>query len=120
MKNLIMSVLTVMIAIFSYAQTVEYKGGVEDLKNGVEQGKFIFTFSESTSEEEINKNAQYYTNTLKVEYSSDSKEAIISMVDNSEMGRRVITRFLLSNGIKAVIIDGNKYTLNDFFDKYLK
>lgn len=117
MKTIMMTMIALVIGTFTFAQTVEYKGNIA---KAVEKGEFVFVFSEGSSSEDIDKNAQYYTEYFKVAYDAESKEATIVMVDNSEMGRRVITRFLLSNGVKSVTMDGENHSLNDFFEKYLK
>jgi ABC-type cobalt transport system substrate-binding protein len=120
MKTIMMTMIALIIGTFTFAQTVEYKGSKENIAKAVEKGEFIFVFSDGSSSEDIDKNAQYYTDYFKVAYDAESKEATIVMVDNSEMGRRVITRFLLSSGVKSVTMDGENHTLNDFFEKYLK
>jgi hypothetical protein len=120
MKTIIITLVALVFSAFSFAQTVSYKGSGEDVKKGVEKGEFVFVFDAGASAEEINKNANYYTDYFNVAFNDETKTAIITMVDNSEMGRRVITRFLLSNGIKSVALDGQEHTLNDFYDKYLK
>ena len=120
MKTVMMTFFALMIGALAFSQSVEYKGTKEDIAKAVEKGVFIFAFSESASSDEINKNAQYYTDYFTVSFNDETKEALIKMEDNSEMGRRVITRFLLSSGVKSVVLDGEKLTLNDFFEKYLK
>lgn len=120
MKTIMFTLVALLFSAFSFAQTVTYKGSGEDVKKGIEKGEFVFVFGADASAEEINKNANYYTDYFTVSFSDATKTAIITMVDNSEMGRRVITRFLLSNGIKSVAIDGKEHTLNDFYDTYLK
>lgn len=119
MKNVITTLMMLLLGVFVYGQTATYNGSAEDIKKGIEQGEFSFTLPGESSADEVNKNAQYYTDYFTVNYDASAKVAKIKMVDNSQMGRRVITRFLLSNGVKAVKVGDDEITLNDFFEKYL-
>jgi sporulation protein YlmC with PRC-barrel domain len=119
MKNVMMTLMTLLMGVFVFGQTATYKGSVEDIKKGVKEGVFLFIMPAEASQDEVTKNAEYYTDYFTVNYDASAKTVKITMVDNSQMGRRVITRFLLSNGVKSIKVGNEELTLNDFFDKYL-
>ena len=42
------------------------------------------------------------------------------MVTNDSSSRRVIARFLSANQIASVVVENKVFTLNDFFENFLK
>lgn len=100
------------------AQTASIEGDAETMAKQVEQGVFEILMPSSVTADEARKNADYYTDYFTVDFNAETKIAKITMVDNSQMGRRVITRFLLSNEVRELIFNGQNYTLSDFFMKY--
>ena len=70
--------------------------------------------------DEINRTSQYYVDYFTVDYNESTKNAKISMIDNSPEGRRVVTRFLLSNKVSVIIFNENEYKITEFYDNFLK
>jgi len=84
-------------------------------------GVFNFTFDANYSIADINKTANYYTNYFTVTPVKTEKEitVTISLVDDSEMARRVVTRFFVSLSIKTINVNGTKVMLDEFIKSYI-
>jgi hypothetical protein len=103
-----------------YAQKASVSGTVETMKENVSKGTLNFTMPQSTSSDEINRTSQYYVDYFTVDYNESTKNAKISMIDNSPEGRRVVTRFLLSNKVSVIVFNENEYKITEFYDNFLK
>lgn len=120
MKNLF-TILTVLIfAIGSYAQTAKVEGDLDSFKKSLSEKVVEFTMPEKTTAEEVSKSAQYYTDYFTVDYKEGAQLVTIRLVDQDEMARRVITRFLLSTGVRTVEFAGKDYTIMEFYNDFLK
>lgn len=119
MKNIITLFVFVFIFGLSFAQIASVSGDEATIAKQVETGSFEIQMPESTSAEDINKSAEYYVDYFTVEYDADSKVAKINMVDNTASSRRVINRLLLSNGVRTIDFNGEEFSINEFYDKYL-
>jgi hypothetical protein len=119
MKKLIGLLVAFTLSLGAFAQIATVKGDAEMMKRAIAEGVFEFTLPEDVEKEQVEKSANYYTDYFTVEYNHDSRLAKIVMIDNDAMTRRIITRFLLSNKIKLVSFDGNNYTINEFYEKYM-
>jgi hypothetical protein len=91
-----------------------------DLELGKESGVFIFVMPKGTSAEDIELSKKYYVNYFTVDYTSDTGQVKISIVNNDQKSRAVITRFLTANGIQEVNVGGVIVPLGELFDRYLK
>lgn len=120
MKNLFLLSIIMLTSAVAFGQTAKVDGNRETLKSAVEAGVFEILMPDSVSEEDVEKNKGYYTDYFSVSYNTANRLATIEMLDNSPKGRRVITRLLLSLGVKEVNVDGENYSLNDFYNKFLQ
>lgn len=120
MKKLFMLSIILFSSIVAFSQTATIDGNKETMKKAVEKGVFEISMPSSVSIDDINKNKEYYTDYFTVDYNDANKLATITMVDDSAKSRRVITRLLLSVGVKEVNVDGKDYTFNDFFNTFLQ
>lgn len=121
MKNLLtlLFVLTFFIT-GGFAQTAKVQGDVATLNRNLSQGIVEFVMPAELTSEVVNKAKQYYTDYFTVEFDSGTHIAKVKLKDkNNMMGRKVITRFLLSSGVRQVVFNGKEYSLMMFFDKFL-
>ena len=67
------------------------------------------------------KTANYYTNyfTVAPVKSEAGITVKISLVDDSEMARRVVTRFFVSLEIKTINVNGTEVQLDEFIKTYI-
>ena len=119
MKNLIFVFAVVLFGFGAVAQTAEFKGSADSFQTVVANGLFEIVMPNNTELAEVNRTSAYYTNYFTVEYSDETKVVKLKMVDNTPDGRRVINRFLLSNGVKEVKFEGNTYNINEFYSQFL-
>jgi hypothetical protein len=121
MKNLFLIMVAFLgFSFASVAQKAVFTEGKAELINSKKSGNYSFTFPEDTDAEELKTFASYYTDYFTVSYDEDSKKVELVMVENTEINRRIITRFLGSSGIETVVVGDSKLTLDDFFGTYLQ
>jgi hypothetical protein len=122
MKNLILTVVTLLSLNYSFGQTANIAvcSSKSVLIQGKEKGIFEIKMPDDVSKEAVDKYAQYYVNAFKVNFDTKSHVVTINMVDNSSSNRRVILRFLSANQIQNVIVEGKSYPVSDFYEVFLK
>ena len=101
-------------SVFAVAQSSK------DLAASKQSGSYTFTLPVGLSQDQVAKNALYYDVYFTVEYSEKTSEAKINLIENNEISRRIITRFLLVNGAQSVKLDGKIQSMDVFFTNYLK
>ncbi|MGB0933426.1 MAG: hypothetical protein ACPGU5_04030 [Lishizhenia sp.] len=122
MKKLLTLVLLFSLSLFSFGQEsgeAFVKGNEVSMVAAKKAGVFEFKLPSSSTKEEVEKNKAYYTDYFSVEYKPEIQIAIVKMVNNTPGNRRVITRFLVSNGVRTVTLDNTKYTVAEFFENFL-
>jgi hypothetical protein len=107
------------LAMSVFSQKAVMTDGKVELVKSKTSGTYNFTFPDDTDTEEIKTVAGYYTEYFTVNYEEDSKKAEIVLVENTEINRRIITRFLSSSNIETVVVDGAKFTIDQFLETYL-
>ena len=95
------------------------KSRAELLKNKVE-GEFSFVLPKNTTADEVMRNSSFYKSYFTVIFNSSTKEAIIKMLTNDENSRHIISRFLTSFEIESVQSEGKFYSIEEFYDQFLK
>lgn len=91
-----------------------------EIAKGKESGNFKFIMPEGVTAEDVAQSAKYYTHYFTVDYDNSSRAAKIKMVTNDDKSRSVIVRFLVSNNVQTVDVEGTMVSVYDFFEKYLK
>lgn len=120
MKKLIALFTIVFLGLTAFAQKASVEGAPTGMKESVKTGVFKFDMPKSTSEDEIKRTSNFYVDYFTVAFNNESKQVTISMVDNSPEGRRVITRFLLSNKVSVIAFDGKEYKITEFYDNFMR
>lgn len=82
---------------------------------------FNFEFSSEYTVEQINKAAEFYTAyfTVKTVASPTGNTATVSLVEDNEMARRVITRFFVTLEVEKITVNSEALSVSDFGAKYL-
>ncbi len=82
--------------------------------------EFHFDLSGFTLDQ-INSSAGYYTSyfTVKATEAGGKTAVVIALVDDSEMARRVISRFFVSLEVAEISASGANYAVLDFVDKWV-
>ena len=73
-----------------------------------------------TNKENIEEYGKYYVKIFTINFDEKSHLATFNMVTNDSNSRRVIARFLSANEIASVVVENKVFTLNDFFENFLK
>ncbi len=95
-------------------------GTLKSIEAAKTSGTFEFILPESITAEQVANAAKYYTQYFKVNFDAKSHKAKIVMEYNQPDSRFVIMRFLVSNNIKEIVMDGKTYNLEVFFTNYMK
>jgi hypothetical protein len=85
-----------------------------------EKGNYSFTLPKGTTATSVEQNAKYYTIYFKVNFNESTEEANIVMITNDEKSRHVICRFLNASGIEKVSMEGKDYTVEEFYQNFIK
>ncbi len=92
----------------------------QELAASKKTGSYTFVLPAGLSQEQVAKNALYYDVYFTVDYSEKTSVAKIKLIENNEINRRIITRFLLVNGAQSVKVDGKTESMDMFFTNHLK
>jgi hypothetical protein len=124
MKTIFLAILAIFcISTLSFSQETSVSAVAQsstELVASKKTGSYTFVLPAGLSQEQVAKNALYYDVYFTVEYSEKTSVAKIKLIDNNEIGRRVITRFLLVNGAQSVKVDGKTESMDVFFTNHLK
>lgn len=89
------------------------------LQKSKSSGLYEFQFPTSLDKATVEKNAAFYTDYFSVQFDDKTKIAKLKMNENNEINRRVILRFLLSNNIKEINLDGKIESVEVFYKNHL-
>ncbi len=119
MKSL-MTLIGLFVAVSTtFAQVAKVEGSAAAFEKQVAKGQMEIILPQSADAESVEKSASYYTDYFEVSFNEESKVATINMIDNTASNRRVISRFLLTNGVRNIELDGTNYSINEFYDQFL-
>jgi predicted solute-binding protein len=124
MKKLIYSLaLLVTMSSLGYAQEAENivnsKGKAALISSKI-SGEYDFTFATERTDESVEKAASYYVKNFTVDFDASTNKAVVTMIENTVTSRTVLARFLSSNQVRYVEIDGTNVSISDFIQSYLK
>ena len=122
-KFYFIAVLFIGLSITAHSQDISnlalVKSKLEILKSK-ENGCYIFTFPKGTTKEKIEHSAKYYTIYFNVIFDEKTLEAKINMITNDEKSRHVICRFLASNEIEIINLEGQEFVIEEFYKQFMK
>ena len=95
------------------------KSKLEILKSK-ENGSYVFTLPKGTTKGKVEQSAKYYTIYFNVIFDEKTFEAKINMITNDEKSRHVICRFLVSNEIEIINMEGQEFVIEEFYKQYMK
>ena len=103
-----------------FAQIAVVSGTAETLKKNISENFVEFKMPSEVTTEVVEKSAQYYTDYFTVDFKSTTNIATINILDQEDQARRVISRFLLSTGVRTVNFEGKDYTIMEFYSTFLE
>jgi len=123
MKKFLTIVLVAFLGGTVNAQQAPVKAKVESADKfaaGKKKGKYEFQLPASATKASVAQAASYYTQYFTVTFDESSKKAKLTMVQDDTPGRQVIVRFLVSNNVREITMDGKDYEVQTFFENYIK
>jgi hypothetical protein len=91
----------------------------DEVMEGKNTGLFSFMYPEGTNADVIDEVSQYYVQYFTVEYDAKTTTALVKMISNDAMSRRIITRFLSASGMQHVLVGDKLYNIQEFYDNLL-
>jgi hypothetical protein len=92
---------------------------VDEVKEGKNTGLFTFIYPDGIAADVVEDASQYYVQYFTVQYDATTSTAIISMITNDSMSRRIITRFLTASGMQHVLVGEKLYDTQEFYNNFL-
>ncbi|HLW38964.1 MAG TPA: hypothetical protein VKX31_01140 [Brumimicrobium sp.] len=120
MKKIITIFTVLIFTAISFSQTAKVEGDKAAFEQKLSNNIVEFVMPGTTSSEEVSKSAQYYTEYFTVDYNEETKVAKIVLINEDPMARRVITRFLLSTGVRSIDFIGEEHTIMGFYSSFLE
>ncbi len=121
MKRLL-SIVFVFIGLGCFAQMrsdVAQAQDVPALTESKTNGVYIFIMPDRSAED-IEKGAKYYTHYFTVSFDDDTDKATITLSENDERSRMVLSRFLIASGFRYVQVGEEKMEVSNFAGKFLR
>lgn len=122
MKNLMTLFAVILFAFGGFSQTAKVEGTQAELKSQLAKNRVEFILPTNVTAEKVSKSAAYYTDYFSVNFDAKTHKASLEFVKagNMDMSHRVVTRFLLSCGIRNVNFDGKDYTIMQFYSNFMR
>ena len=122
MKKLLGLAFGLLLSVFTFAQSHVTFNDARDGYDKATTTVFHFTFDSSFKQEDLKNNAAYYTDYFTVEVSAadGGSSVTITLHENDEMARRVITRYLITNKVEHVGVNGSDLTVDEFMGSYIQ
>ncbi|MEZ4921779.1 MAG: hypothetical protein R2780_01290 [Crocinitomicaceae bacterium] len=121
MKKFLGLAFGLLLTVFTYAQShVTFN----DAASGYDKTAvttFHFTFDGTFKLDDLNNNAAYYTDyfSVAVEAKDAGFSVTITLAQDDEMSRRVITRYMVTNKVEHVTVNGTDLALDEFMGDYI-
>ncbi len=114
----ILSVLVLLLGLS--AASMAQEANVATMMKSEKAGEYAFVLPGELSKEEVAKRSSYYTHYFDVSYNAKSSVATVTMKENTEQGRLVVQRFLMSTGVSAVKVGGKEVPVGNFAKEHLR
>ncbi len=121
-KLFVLSLMIIGLSAASYAQEInqaKFTMSGAELSKALENGEVSFFFNKSIDANEVKKNAAFYPMYFSVNYDKNTGKATLKLTED-DMAKMVISRFMMSNGVSEVLLDGKTISVQDFMADYLR
>lgn len=123
MKNLF--ILFIALSAFTFNSNAQETAtavtkGAEALNASKSSGEYTFILPSTITQEDVDQSMKYYSHYMTTNFNNDSKEAVITLKENTQKNRYVIARFLTACGVKTVQVGNENYDISAFINKYLQ
>jgi hypothetical protein len=123
MKKLLTMCLLILAGGMVNAQEMKSTAKVESAQKIADfkkSGKYEFELPAATTAAGVKKTAAYYTQYFTVQFDDKTKKATLVLTQNEPMNRQVMERFLISNEVREILMDGQTYKVQPFFTEFVK
>lgn len=117
MKKILGLAAGLLLTAATFAQSDVKFNDANDSYNKATTQTFHFTLDSKYSEADVTKSAEYYTSYFSVAYAAGA--VTITLVEDTEMNRRIIQRFFVTLGVSEVDVNGTNLVLANFVDTYI-
>ena len=121
MKKILGLAFGLFLSVMTFAQSHVSFNDANDSYDKAATTEFHFTFDASFTAEDLNKSASFYTDYFAVAVTNEASgfNVTITLVQDDEMSRRVISRYLVSNSVQEIAANGQNLTLDEFMGEYI-
>lgn len=121
MKKILGLAFGLFLSVFTFAQShVSFNDAAEGY-NKAATTEFHFTFDASFTEENLNNMASYYTDYFSVVVTPEGNAFNVkfTLIQDDEMSRRVISRYMISNKVEQITANGQDLSVDEFMGEYI-
>lgn len=121
MKKLLGLLVGLFLTITTFAQGVVVYDNASTAEKSKKEGVFSFSFSSEYAKEDIVKVSEYYESYFKVTITPNDRglTVVVKLVEDTEMARKVVTRFFVSLDVRAINVSGTSISIDDFITRYV-
>ena len=121
MKKILGLAVGLFLSVFTFAQSHVTFDNETTGYDKAATTEFHFTFDATFKVEDLNSNASYYTDyfTVAVNAEGTSFDVTITLVQDDEMSRRVISRYMISNQVAGISANGQDLSVDEFMGEYI-
>jgi hypothetical protein len=105
--------------VFSASAQYTATASSNDVISGKSTGLFSFVLSNEISSDQVDGVKGYYESYFTVNFNPSTHVMQVKMKVKEELNYKVMNRLMISLNVQTYLIDGNKLTFDDFFNKYL-
>ena len=121
MKKILGLAFGLMLSAMTFAQSHVTFNDAADSYDKTATTAFHFTFDSSFNVDDLNTTATYYTDYFTVATTSEESgtAVTITLKQDDEMSRRVITRFMVSSKVMHIGVNGEDLSVDEFMGTYI-
>jgi hypothetical protein len=121
MKKILGLAFSLMLTAMAFAQSGITFNDAQDGYDKAATTVFHFTFDSSFNTDNLNTTGTYYTDYFTVEATAENNgsNVVITLIQNDEMSRKVIMRYMVTNKVESVEVNGESLTLDEFMGTYI-
>lgn len=120
MKKIFGLAIGLLLTAFTFGQTVTFNDAGPNY-NKASVTEFNFSLDATFTDQKITDASTYYTDyfTITPQATANGHDISIKLVEDTEMNRRIITRFFMTLGAPNITVGGNSLAIDDFMQTYI-